>query len=47
MNKLSPSAIVQMLWNHCNVLLDDGLSYGDYPSTGLRTSVQQLKKKVT
>src|SRR5438094_1983059 len=22
--------IVQKLWNYCNVLLDDGLSYGDY-----------------
>ncbi|HYO67253.1 MAG TPA: hypothetical protein VEU33_14350 [Archangium sp.] len=22
--------IVQRLWNYCNVLLDDGLSYGDY-----------------
>lgn len=22
--------IVQKLWNHCNVLRDDGLSYGDY-----------------
>ena len=24
------SAIVQRLWNYCNVLRDDGLSYGDY-----------------
>src|SRR5213593_2086381 len=24
------SAIVQKLWNYCNVLRDDGLSYGDY-----------------
>ncbi|OIQ70339.1 hypothetical protein GALL_480500 [mine drainage metagenome] len=22
--------IVQKLWNHCNVLRDDGMSYGDY-----------------
>src|SRR2546425_9382506 len=22
--------IVQRLWNYCNVLRDDGLSYGDY-----------------
>jgi type I restriction enzyme M protein len=22
--------IVQKLWNHCNVLRDDGLSYQDY-----------------
>src|SRR6202035_1118922 len=25
-----PSAIVQKLWNYCNILRDDGLSYGDY-----------------
>jgi type I restriction enzyme M protein len=24
------SAIVQRLWNYCNVLRDDGVSYGDY-----------------
>jgi type I restriction enzyme M protein len=24
------SALVQKLWNYCNVLRDDGLSYGDY-----------------
>jgi type I restriction-modification system DNA methylase subunit len=24
------STIVQRLWNYCNVLRDDGLSYGDY-----------------
>lgn len=24
------TAIVQKLWNYCNVLRDDGLSYGDY-----------------
>jgi type I restriction enzyme M protein len=24
------STIVQSLWNHCNVLRDDGVSYGDY-----------------
>jgi type I restriction enzyme M protein len=25
-----PSQIVQKLWNYCNVLRDDGMSYGDY-----------------
>jgi len=25
-----PSALVAKLWNYCNVLRDDGLSYGDY-----------------
>jgi type I restriction enzyme M protein len=24
------SSIVQRLWNYCNVLWDDGMSYGDY-----------------
>ena len=24
------SGIVQKLWNYCNILRDDGLSYGDY-----------------
>lgn len=24
------AAIVQKLWNYCNILRDDGLSYGDY-----------------
>ncbi|GAB4414468.1 MAG: hypothetical protein Fur0044_09190 [Anaerolineae bacterium] len=24
------SAIVQRVWNYCNVLRDDGVSYGDY-----------------
>ena len=26
----SASQIVQKLWNYCNILRDDGLSYGDY-----------------
>lgn len=26
----SPTALVQKLWNYCNILRDDGLSYGDY-----------------
>ena len=24
------STIIQRLWNYCNVLRDDGMSYGDY-----------------
>jgi type I restriction enzyme M protein len=24
--------LVQKLWNYCNILRDDGLSYGDYSS---------------
>ena len=27
---MSSSGLVQRLWNYCNVLRDDGLSYGDY-----------------
>ncbi len=26
----SSTTIVQRLWNYCNVLRDDGMSYGDY-----------------
>jgi len=28
--------------NYCNILRDDGLSYGDYPSASLRTGSEQL-----
>jgi type I restriction enzyme M protein len=27
---MTSTAIVQKLWNYCNVLRDDGMSYGDY-----------------
>lgn len=27
---MSPADIVQKLWNYCNVLRDDEMSYGDY-----------------
>jgi len=27
---MAPTQIVQKLWNYCNVLRDDGMSYGDY-----------------
>lgn len=27
---MSGKQIVQKLWNYCNVLRDDGMSYGDY-----------------
>jgi type I restriction enzyme M protein len=26
----NPSALVQKLWNYCNILRNDGLSYGNY-----------------
>jgi hypothetical protein len=38
----STTQIVQKLWNYCNVLRDDGMSYGDYPSAGLRTGVESF-----
>jgi type I restriction enzyme M protein len=25
-----PAQLIQKLWNYCNILRDDGLSYGDY-----------------
>lgn len=34
--------LVQKLWNYCNILRDDGLSYGDYPSALLTTGSEQL-----
>jgi type I restriction enzyme M protein len=30
MSAPTSSALVQKLWNYCNILRDDGLSYGDY-----------------
>ena len=27
---VDPNALVQKLWEYCDVLRDDGLSYGDY-----------------
>jgi type I restriction enzyme M protein len=26
----NPQQLVQKLWNYCNILRDEGLSYGDY-----------------
>ena len=34
--------LVQKLWNYCNILRDDGPSYGDYASTKLSTGSEQL-----
>lgn len=30
MNPMNTNTLVQKLWNYCNVLRDDGMSYGDY-----------------
>ena len=27
---MNPAVLVQKLWKYCNVLPDDGMSYGDY-----------------
>jgi type I restriction enzyme M protein len=41
---MTSSAIVQKLWNYCNVLRDDGMSYGDYPSTkSILSAVERLR----
>lgn len=37
---MTANGLVQKLWNYCNILRDDGLSYGDYPSTLLRTGYE-------
>ncbi len=38
---MTSSAIVQKLWNYCNVLRDDGMSYGDYEPDGSSRSILQ------
>ena len=35
---MSSAAIVQKLWNYCNVLRDDGMSYGDWPALLMNAS---------
>jgi type I restriction enzyme M protein len=30
---MASNGIVQKIWNYCNVLRDDGLSYGDMSSS--------------
>jgi type I restriction enzyme M protein len=39
---MTSGALVQKLWNYCNILRDDGLSYGDYASAWLSTGSEQL-----
>ncbi len=34
--------IVQKLWNYCNVLRDDGMSYGDYVEQEIETERGQI-----
>ncbi len=42
MSALNSSTLVQKLWNYCNGLCDDGMSYGDYSSKRLRAGYEQL-----
>jgi type I restriction enzyme M protein len=37
----NPTALVQKLWNYCNILRDDGLSYGDLASQARHELVSQ------
>jgi type I restriction enzyme M protein len=39
---MSSGDIVQKLWNYCNVLRDDGMSYGDYVEAAPRQLLPAL-----
>jgi type I restriction enzyme M protein len=41
---MTPSAIVSKLWNYCNVLRDDGMSYGDYSFDVMFERLSNLEK---
>jgi type I restriction enzyme M protein len=43
---MTPAAIVSKLWNYCNVLRDDGMSYGDYVEqlTALTLALSQRER---
>jgi len=43
---MTPTAIVSKLWNYCNVLRDDGMSYGDYVEqlTALTLALSQRER---
>jgi hypothetical protein len=38
------ATIVQKLWNYCNVLRDDGMSYGDCMGIVLSQDVLKVKR---
>jgi type I restriction enzyme M protein len=42
---MTSAAIVQKLWNHCNVLRDDGMSYGGEPFDHYRHMLEELGKE--
>jgi hypothetical protein len=39
---MNTATVVQKLWSYCNVLRDDGMSYGEYPPLARRTGSEQL-----
>jgi hypothetical protein len=39
------TTIAQHLWNYCNVLHDDNVSYGDEPASVLLERLQREKKR--
>jgi type I restriction enzyme M protein len=42
---MTPAAIASKLWNYCNVLRDDGMSYGDYVElTALTLALSQRER---
>ena len=43
---MTSAAIVSKLWNYCNVLRDDGMSYGDYVEqlTALTLALSQRER---
>ena len=38
---MNTNTLVQKLWNYCNVLRDDGMSYGDYVGAAHVSAVPQ------
>ncbi len=38
----SSSTIVQRLWNDCNVLRDDGMSYDDYNVCSSKIALERI-----
>ena len=40
------ATIVQHLWNYCNVLPDDGVSYGDHMVSANLTRAERLRQSI-
>lgn len=43
----NPTALVQKIWNYCNILRDDGLSYGVAEVEWRLSVVEELESVVT